>query len=317
MRRRQGKHRNRDSRSRHIDGGAQGNGDGVKIGIQSETLAEAHIDGNIRGGAARKKCVETAFPERRENQRVGIFPRHQENDQRIQDQRHESERAEKHSQKLPVAEQRAKAAFADCPGDQPHNAEGRKADNPLHHLRDGLGHIADKRLRGFRSVSERDAEENRPREDADIIRVNKGIHRIVHHREQQIFQHVADAARRRKVRVGDGKFQFRREQERNGNGGERGAKRPDDIKRKDGADGAIRSLTLLCQRVPHEHGHEDGRDCLQRADKKLPQKPHHGNRRGHENRQQDTNNKAAGNQEHQRCIDIPTEKRMNHKKPSL
>ena len=27
--------------------------------------------------------------------------------------------------------------------------------------------------------------------------------------------------------------------------------------------------------------------------------------------------KAAGNQEHQRCIDIPTEKRMNHKKPSL
>ena len=125
----------------------------------------------------------------------------EKDDQRIHDQRDGEEGAEQHGEEPRVAQKSAEAARADGVRHEAHDAERRELDDPLHDLRYAVRYVGDEGLGCRRGAAERDAEQYRPGEDADIVRFDDGVHRVVHDGEQQILQHFHDAAGRREVRV--------------------------------------------------------------------------------------------------------------------
>ena len=54
-------HRDGHGRAVHIDGGPEGYAHRVEIFIETEFLAQGHIDGNVRGGRTGEECVDTTF----------------------------------------------------------------------------------------------------------------------------------------------------------------------------------------------------------------------------------------------------------------
>ena len=305
IRRRQRQHRNRDGSARHVDGRAQRNRDRVDVRVQPETRAEAHIDRDVRSGAAGEERVDAAFPECREDQRVRVFMGFQEHDQRIHDQRDGEERAEQHHEQPCVAEERVKAAFADGFRHKPHDAEGSEADDPLDDFRHAFGDFRDKSLRRRRRIAHCNAEQHRPREDADIVCFDDGVHRIVHDGNQQVSQHLHDAAGRREVRVGNGKPQLRREQERGRDGDQRGAEGADHVKLNDRAHGRAAGGSIPCHRVADKDKDKNRRNALQGADEQLAENREDRDCLRRKDRQRDTDDESARNQPDQRLFKIP------------
>lgn len=145
---RQRQHRDCDGRARHVDGRAQRNRDRVDVRVQPEAFAKAHIDRDVRGGAAGEERVNAAFPKRREYQRIRVLVSFQEHDQRVHDQRDGEEGAEEHSEKPCVAQERVEPALADGVRHEAHDAERRKLDDPLHDFCHAVGDVGNEGLGG-------------------------------------------------------------------------------------------------------------------------------------------------------------------------
>ena len=195
--------------------------------------------------------------------------RFEKDDERIHDQRDREESAEQHREEPCVSQQRVEAALADGVRHEAHDAEGREADDPLHDLRHTFRDVGDERLGCRRGLAESDAEQDRPRQDADVIRLDDGVYRIVHHGQQQVFQHFDDAAGRRQVCVGDGELQLRREQERRGHRNQRGAECADHVKPDDRAHRRVLGGSVPRHGVADEDEDENRRDAFKSADKQL------------------------------------------------
>ena len=229
----------------------------------------------------------------------------QEHDQRVHDQRDREEGAEEHTEKPCVAQERVEPALADGVRHEAHDAERRKLDDPLHDFRHAFGDVGDEGLGGRRSPAKRDAEQHRPCEDADIVRLADRVHRIVHDGQQQVPQNLDDAAGRRNIRVGDGKLQLRREQERRRHGDQCGAEGADHIKHDDRTHGRVAGGRVTRHRVADEHKDENRSDAFQRADKQFAENGEHRNRLRDSDRQCDTDDEAACDQPNQRRFHVP------------
>ena len=91
--------------------------------------------------------------------------------------------------RLAVAEQRVETGLAHGGGDQAEDAERGEADHHLHdrghRIRDVVDHLAG----ALRGMAQRDAEADRPRQDADEIGFHQRAHRIGDDAQQQVLEH--------------------------------------------------------------------------------------------------------------------------------
>ena len=203
IRRGQSENGNGNGRAGHIDGRAERDGNGVRIRIQAETFAQGQIDRNVGGRASGEESVHTGFTDGRPYERVRILPYIEEYDKRIHNESHEEVGGYENRKKLYVAEKGREAAGADRLGDQAHNAERREMNDPGDHLGDGFSDITEDGLGSVAAgCAESNAQDESPCEDADVIRVQQGIDRVIHNGKNQIVQDFHNAAGRIELRPG-------------------------------------------------------------------------------------------------------------------
>ena len=121
-----------------------------------------------------------------------------ENKERVHHQGYGAVGANKDGQKLHIAKEGGKAFAAYGIGYQSHNAKGRQVDDPAHDFGDCFGGII---KHSFRVVTAHgfhgNAEDDCPEEDADVIGLQEGAHRIVDGAHDQVEKHFSNTAGRR------------------------------------------------------------------------------------------------------------------------
>ena len=164
---------------------------------------------------------------------------------------------------------------------------------------------------------QRDAADDCPCEDADVVRRRERMNRIVDDAENEIVQAFRDAGRRHDFRVRrNGEVQRCRERERVRDGDERREERRKDVELHDWLHRRARVRILLRHRVHDEHEDEDRRDAFQRFDEQIAEDRHgrHGLR--HRDREQDAEHEADGDELDQRRLLVLPANFLEHKNNS-
>ena len=213
MHRRQGQHGNGDCRARHVYGCAQWDRHGVGIAVQVQLLRQRHVNRNVRRRAAGEEGIHSALAQAGQHQRIRVAADLPEHQQRVDHQRHQQHTADQHNQQLRVAPQRVETGGCKRRGDQPENTDWRKANHQLHHKGHGVGQIVDQVFRGVVTVTQREAQANRPDQDANVVSAHQRGDGVRNHAHQQSAKHFDNAGWRRDVTGRAGQVQRGREQE--------------------------------------------------------------------------------------------------------
>ena len=185
-----------DGRAVHVDRRAEGDRDGVEVLVQAELFAHRHVHGDIRRGRAGEERRQAAFTQAAEHQRIGIAAQIDENDDGVDDKRHEEHRADQKQQELAVLGEDRKAVAHNVREHKAHDAERCQIDDPAHDGRDRVGHIAQEDLCGVRTeLLHRNAEEAGPHQNTDVIAVHNGGNGVRDDISQQRVHDLAEALR--------------------------------------------------------------------------------------------------------------------------
>ncbi len=153
----------------------------------------------LTGYSPRKngeKRRQAALAQAAEYQRVRVAAQIDENDDGVDDERHEEHRAHQQEQELAVLREDRKAVAHNIGEHKAHDAERRKVDDPAHDGRDRVGHIAQEDLCGVRAeLLHRNAEETGPHQNADVIAVHNGGNGVRDDVSQQRVHDLAEALR--------------------------------------------------------------------------------------------------------------------------
>ena len=258
----QGQYGDGDSCAGHVDRRAERNGDGVNIRVEAQAFAQAHVYRDIGSGAAGEECVDAAFTQCSEDERIGIAARMEKYDQRIHHEGYEEEGAEQYAQQLEVAEQCAEAAGADGVGDEAHDAERGEADYPLYDLRNGSGKVSDSFFRAVRGMMERDADEDGPSENADVVGIDESVYRVVDDADEQVVKYFYDAAGRCDLGISYLQVKHGREEEGHYNADERSEESAEYVQAYDRFHRSVAVVFFLCHSVDYEHKYEDRCDAF-------------------------------------------------------
>ncbi len=237
--------------------------------MQAHALAQRHVDGDVGSRAAGEEGGDAALAQAGEHQRIRVAAQLPEHEQRVDHQGDEQHAAHDHHQQLAVAEQRVETGLAHGGGDQAEDAERREADHHLHDRGHRVREVIDRLARTFGGMTQRDAEADRPRQDADEVRFHECAHRVGDHVEEQVLEHHQDATRRVAGRGCGVEHQRGREREAGKHGDQRGREGAEQVQDQHRAH--VRGLPVLVvgDRRRHQHEDQDRRDGLQRGDEEV------------------------------------------------
>ena len=213
MHRRQGQYSDRNRRARHVHGRTQWDRHGIGIAIQVQLLRQRHVHRYVRRRAAGEEGIHAALAQAGQHQRIRVAADLPEHQQRVDHQRHQQHTADQHNQQLRVAPQRVKTGGCQRGGDQAENTDWRKANHQLHHKGDSVGQIVDQVFRGLVAVTQREAQTNRPDQDANVVSAHQRGDGVRDHAHQQTAKDFHNPGRRRDITGRAGQVQRGREQE--------------------------------------------------------------------------------------------------------
>ena len=267
----------------HVDGGAQRDGDGVHILVQTQLFAQGHVHGDVGGGAAGEEGGQAGLTQAAEHQRIGVAAQIEEHDEGGDDEGHEQHGAHQQGQQLAVLGKDGKAVAGNIGVDQTHDAEGSKIDDPAHDLGDRIGGVCHKGLGGVRAdLLHGHAEHAGPEQDADVVAAHDGTDGVCHKVGEQSAHHFAQTLRHH-VRLGS-VCQHDRDREhkagRHCDG--RSQKGGEHVQPDDRAEAAVQLGRTLCQSTCHNHEHQHRGDALQCANEQAAQFTHPACTGGHQ-----------------------------------
>ena len=290
----QRQHGDRNGCAGHIDRRTERNGDRKDIRIQPESLAECQIHRDIGRRASGEEGIHAAFTDRGEDQRVWIHVNARKYDDRIHHKSDQEVRTDEDRQKLYIADERFHAGSADGVSDKTHDAERGKVDDPGHHLGDGLGNIIEPALGGAGcDILHRDTDDDRPCQDADVVRREQCIHRIIDDAQDQVMKHLNDAAWRSELRVSSHlQVQCGREQKGHADPDERCEECRHHIEADDRLHAAVSIFFSLRHGVHDQEENQDRCDTLQGFDEKITENLHDGDGRWEADSDQDADHQT-------------------------
>ncbi len=213
MHRRQRQHGDGDRRTCHVHGCTQRNRHRIGIAIQIQLLRQRHVDRNVCRRAAGEEGIHAAFTQAGQHQRIRVAADLPEHQQRVDHQRHQQHTADQDDQQLRVAPQCIETGGCQRGGDQTKDPDWRKANHQLHHKGDSVGHIVHQVFRGLVTMTQREAQTDRPDQDADVVRVHQRGDGVRDHAHQQTAKHFHNPGRRGDITGRAGQVQRGREQE--------------------------------------------------------------------------------------------------------
>ncbi len=197
MGRRQCENGDRDRGTAHVDRRAERNRNGVGVLFEVEALAQREVDRDIGRRAAREKRGDATFPQRSNDDRIRIAPRLYPDDQRIHEQRHDQHAAQEDGQDPRVVSEYGQARLGEIAGNEPEDADRRKADHDTYDMRYRIGKVGEQGPRRFRGMMQKDPEQDAPHQDSDVVGAQHRIDRVVDQLQQQPAEHFGDALGRR------------------------------------------------------------------------------------------------------------------------
>ncbi len=261
---------NGDGRTVHVDGRAQGDGDRVNVLVQPQLLTQGHVDRDVGGRAAGEEGGQAAFTQAAEHQRVGIAVQVDEDNQWVNDQRHEQHRAHQQQQQAAVLGKDGQAVVRHVGKHQTHDAEGSHVDDPAHNGGNRVRRVGHKVFGGVAAQTlHSQAKQAGPHQDADVVAVHDGRHRIgddvrqqrVHDVTQALGNHVRSSSLGQHQRLGEQLAGHDAERRRH-KGGEH-------IQPNDRAEAAVQLGRALRQRTGDNDENQHRGNALQRADKQA------------------------------------------------
>ncbi len=126
-------YRDGDRSTGHVDGCSQRDGNCVGIGVETQTPAQSHINRDVSSRAAGEEGIYARFADGGPYQRIRVAVDVEVDDEWIHYQCYQEVRCNEYAQKVHVADDGRKAAVADRGGNQAHNAERGKVDDPFYY----------------------------------------------------------------------------------------------------------------------------------------------------------------------------------------
>ena len=255
---RQGQHADGTGRTRHINGSAQWNRHRVGGIVQTQTLSQIHVHRNVGGRRTGKEGRYTAFAQALKHQWERIaayFPPH---NQWIHHKSHHQHGTQQYHEQAHIAEQGFQACAGHSRGHQAENAQRCKTYHPFDDPRHAIRQIIDHLTRGVAGMAQRNAQTNRPSQNADKVGIGDGFDWVVYHAQHQGFQDLTDIGRGRRSRFSRlCQYQLRWKQHAGNHSHHRCTKRTHQIQDDDGLD-VIRLIAVVignCRRYQDEHQH--------------------------------------------------------------
>ena len=185
---------------------------------------------------------------------------------------------------------------------QPENADGGKADNPIHHLVYRIGNVLQKIARRLVGSAQSQAQHQCPSQNADVVGICQGLHRIGNDFEQQVLQHLAKPVRNRLIRhIYPVERHKRRECKAYRHRQQCRHRHAHHIQHNHRPDIRIHALAVLCHGRHHQREHQQRRNRLERTHKQRAQqitcRRHHTAAAGktHQQTQRNGAEKSKGN----------------------
>ena len=289
-----------DSCTVHVDGSAERNGYGVVVFVQTELLAEVHVDRNVCCGGTGEEGGETALTDAAENEWIGILLQGHGYDERIEDESHDEHTADEDEEKLAVVGEDAHAAGGNRIIDKTHDTERSEADDPADSLTDGFGdfpHHVGSRLTGVFLQSQTD--DDSPDEDADLVGIDERAYRVGHSILHQSDEDFADTGRS-SLLYGIGELEAYREEEAGNNGNESSGQGADSVVADDGLEAGTDTVTALAaEGADDQHEYENGSDGLQGTYEEGAEEKYNGQTVGDHDAKSGTDDETAGDAEYQ------------------
>ena len=163
-----------------------------------------------------------------------------EDDQRIDDQRHQQHSADQQKQQAAILGEDRQAVVRHIGENQTHDAERCKVDDPAHDGGDRVRSVGHKVLRRIAAQAlHRQAEQAGPHQDADVVAVHDRRHRVGNNVGQQCVHDVTQTLRHNVRCGGLGQNQRLREQLAGHHAQRRGHKGRQHIQPDNGAEAAV------------------------------------------------------------------------------
>ena len=261
-----------DSRTIHIDGSAQRDGDGIHILIEAQLLAQGHVDGDVGRRAAGEESGQAGLLQATEHQRIRVAAQIEEHDEGRNNERHEEHGTHQQGQQLAVLGEDGQTVAGHVGVHQTHDAEGSQIDDPAHHLRHSVGSVGKELLGGVRAdVLHGKAEHAGPEQDADVVAAHQRADRVGDEVGEQGAQHLAQTLRHH-VRLSSVCQNDRHREHEAGDRSDRRRKEGGEhVQPDDRTEAAVQLGAALCQRARHDDEHQHRSDALQCADEQAAQ----------------------------------------------
>ena len=149
-----------------------------------------------------------------------------------------------------------------------------------------------------------DAQQHRPGQDADVVGVHQGVHRVGHQIHQQGVEHLADAAGGGGLLLGGGELQGHREQEAGDHRHTAVDEGAQQVEHNDPGHVGLLPLLVAGQGGHHQKQHQDGGHRLQGPHEQVAQQGH-GCGLGRRQPQNDAEDQAAQDPQHQAGVVPP------------
>ena len=256
----------------HVDGGAEGDGDGVEGLVEAEPVAQGHVDRNVGRGASGEEGRDAAAAQALEDQRIGVAAQEEGQHQRIDDEHDGQHGADQQEQELAVVDEDGQAVLGDDGEHQAEDAEGGELDDEAH----GVGHHVGKVAHEFKGAGlgellQAHAEDDGPEEDADVVGAGDGVDGVVHHVLAEGGQNFAKAAGRRVGGASQVELDGDGEEEAAGNGRAGREEGAHDVEGSDGLELGAEALPGVGEGVEDEDENQHGGHGLQGADEEGAQ----------------------------------------------
>lgn len=312
----QAQHRNGDGGPGHVDGGPQGNGDGVGIRVQPQPFAQGQVHRDVGGGRTGEESVDAAFPDGGPHQGVGVLPYVQVHDDGVHHQGHQEIGTQQHAQQAEIGNQGGQAAGADGLGHQAHDPQRSEMDHPGDHFGDAGGQVFQHML-GFRAgrLVESQADDHRPGQDADVVGVQNGIQGIVHDVQHQVVDHFRNAAGGIHLGISQLEHQGLGEQEGQDHAHDGSGESTDYIQGDDGLHLGVAPFFPLDHGVHHQDEYQQGSHPFQGPDEQVAEDANHGHGAGEEHGNQDADDETNGDLVDQRDFTKCADHRVHTRLP--
>ena len=162
-----------------------------------QLLAQRHVHRDVRGGAASEERGKARLTQATKNERVGVRLSNNANHDGVGDKRDEEHAAHEHGQKQTILGENLDAVGGNRIIDQAENAERSEADDPAYDRCDSVGDVRENSLGGLGRCTQRNANQNAPCKNAQIIRIGERIDGVRDHVHEQRLKNFGNARRRR------------------------------------------------------------------------------------------------------------------------